>query len=82
VSTRSAAWYAIPENQARRQKNMRLYVAAMVQLGQRYPDERRQAYRRALGGQPAGKALQQSYAFIRDAHKDEFRTILARLREA
>lgn len=82
MSARSDAWYAIPENQERRKKNMRAYAAALVQLGQRYPDERCRAYRRAQPGRSPFAAQQRSYAAVREAHKVEFRELLTRLREA
>jgi hypothetical protein len=84
MSERSAAWYAVPANREKRTKNMRAYQAALVELGQEYPVERRRAYSRALAVQPSRHAYaqQRAYAQVRDAHKDEFRQILARLREA
>lgn len=81
MSARSDAWYAIPENQEKRQRNMRLYQAAQVQLSRRYPEERGRIYRQQLqGGASQPRSMQRAYASVRASHPAEFREILDGLR--
>jgi hypothetical protein len=83
VSARSDAWYAVPENRERRIKNMCAYMAAMVQLANRYPAEQAPVYRQARAdGRSFAVSKQLAYAAVRDQHKAEFRQVLAGLREA
>ena len=83
MSARSDAWYAVPQNQEKRKRNMRVYQLALTELGQRHGTQRRRAYQleRAAGaGGPS--AASRARAVVRDAHPAEFREILARLRGA
>lgn len=73
MSDRSAAWYAVPGNAERRKRRMRAYGAALVELANRYPAERRREYDAARQrGESFTNAQASAMRAVRDAHKDEF----------